>query len=185
MSFLKPISNSASMPTATFVSAIIDIEMHVSFFSNAVGAVKVTSPTLLVAPGVAIMAAQTSSRIVAVAALSSSDIIYVFMIIYYTENYCRVLHAYQRTIHAWPALTGQFLVRYWSEAVSIRQVQDLYWCIAACPPGMKNQTLVVYLGRLLVDGICASGKLAVADISTWSTSTECRLCRHWWHRRLP
>ena len=52
-------------------------------------------------------------------------------------------------------------------------------------------TLVAFQASLLLGGgICDSGKLALADISTRSTSTEgrelpwCRLRRRWWHRRL-
>ena len=63
--------------------------------------------------------------------------------------------------------------------------------------GIKNKsnynktTLVALLTSLLLGcGICASGKFALANISTRSTSAEgrglswCRLCRRWWHRRL-
>ena len=63
--------------------------------------------------------------------------------------------------------------------------------------GIKNKsnynktTLVALLTYLLLgDGICASSKLALANISTRSTSAEgrglswYRLCRRWWHSRL-
>ena len=95
-----------------------------------------------------------------------------------------------------PALAGQRLVRYRSEAVSIGPVQDRFWHVGARPYGHKNfnddkTTLVAFQASLLLGGgICDSGKLALADISTRSTSTEgrewpwYRLRRRWWHRRL-
>ena len=55
----------------------------------------------------------------------------------------------------------------------------------------NKTTLVALLTSLLFGGgICASGKFALANISTLSTSAEgqelswCLLCRRWWHRRL-
>ena len=55
----------------------------------------------------------------------------------------------------------------------------------------NKTTLVALLTSLLLGvGICASGKFALANISTRSRSAEgrklswCRLCRRWWHRRL-
>ena len=94
------------------------------------------------------------------------------------------------------ALAGQRLVGYRSEAISIGPVQDRFWHVGARPYGHEKSnddktTLVAFQASLLLGGgICDSGKLALADISTQSTSTEgrelpwCRLRRHWWHRRL-
>ena len=63
--------------------------------------------------------------------------------------------------------------------------------------GIKNKsnddktTLVAFLTFLLLGGgISASGKFALANISTRNTSADgrelswCRLWRRWWHRRL-
>ena len=63
--------------------------------------------------------------------------------------------------------------------------------------GIKNKsndnktTLVAFLTFLFLGGgICASGKFALANISTQNTSADgrelswWRLCRRWWHRRL-
>ena len=160
--------------------------------SYEVGAVMVTSPASPVASGAAIMTAQNGQPRCDCCCLTFIGHYYVFMILYlYTENYYRVLHAYHCSIHA-----GLRLVRYRSEAVSIGPVQERFWHVGARPYGHEESnedkiTLVAFQASLLGGGsICDSGKLALADISTRSTSTEgrdlpwCRLGRRWWHRRL-
>ena len=98
------------------------------------------------------------------------------MFIYiYTENYNRVLHTYQCSSHA-----GQRLVGYRSEGISIGPVQDRFWHVGARPYGHEKSnddktTLVAFQASLRLGcGICDSDKLALADISTRSTSTEGR-----------
>ena len=81
-----------------------------------------------------------------------------------------------------PALAGLRLVRYRSEAGSIGPVQDRFWHVGARPYGHEKSnddktTLVAFQAYLLLGGgICDSGKLALADISTPSTSTEGESC---------
>ena len=152
-----------------------------------------TYPVSPVASGVGIMAAQNGQPRRDCCCLTFIGHCYVFMILYlYTENYNRVLHAYRCR----PVLAGQRLVRYRSEAVSIVPVQDRFWHVGARPYGHEKSnddktTLVAFQASLrLVGGNCDSGKLALADISTGSTSTEgrelpwCRLRRRWLRHKL-
>ena len=110
-------------------------------------------------------------------------------------------HCYTHTsalpMRACPSGPAPGLVGYRSGAISIGPVQDRFWHVGTRPYGHEKNldydktTLVAFQASLLLGGaICGSGKLALADISTRSTSTEgrelpgCRLWRHWWHRRL-
>ena len=74
-----------------------------------------------------------------------------------------------------PALAGQRLVRYRSEAVSIGPVQDRSRHVGARPYQQEKSnddktTLVAFQASLLLGGgICDSGKLPLAAISTRST----------------
>ena len=75
-------------------------------------------------------------------------------------------------------------------------MQDRFWHVGVRPYGHQQSnedktTLVAFHASLLPGGgICDSGKSALADKSTRSTSTEgrellwCRLRRRWWHRYL-
>ena len=156
-----------------------------------------TSPASPVASGVAIMTAQNGQPRRGCCCLIFIGHYHVSMILYlYTDNCNRVFHAYQCTILAGLLLANQRLVRYRSEAVSIGPVRDRFCRVWARPYGHEKSnadktTLVAFLVSLLLGGtICASGKFALADISTRRTSTEgrglsrCRLRRRWWHRRL-
>ena len=74
-----------------------------------------------------------------------------------------------------PGLAGQSLVRFRSEAVSIGPVQDRFWHVGARPYQHEKSNddktiLVAFQASLLLGGgICDSGKLALAAISTRST----------------
>ena len=119
--------------------------------------------------------------------------IYIYtgiIIVYYT-------HTSALPMRACPSGPAPGLVGYRSGAISIGPVQDRFWHVGTRPYGHERildydkTTLVAFQASLLLGGgICGSGKLALADISTRSTSTEgrelpgCRLWRHWWHRRL-
>ena len=96
-------------------------------------------------------------------------------------------------MRACPSGPAPGLVGYRSRAISIGPVQDRFWHVGTRPYGHEKKsnydktTLVAFQASLLLGGgTCDSGKLALADLSTRSTSTEgrelpgCRLWRHWW-----
>ena len=123
---------------------------------------------------------------------------YIFMFIYlYTDNYNSCIT--RKPVHytCGPAVAGRCRPgigprRFASDRSGIGS-----GALRHARTGIKNKsnddktTLVALLTSLLLGGgICASGKFALANISTRSTSAEgrelswCRLCLRWWHRRL-
>ena len=123
---------------------------------------------------------------------------YIFMLIYlYTDNYNSCITRKPVQYTCGPAVPGRCRPgigprRFASDRSGIGS-----GALRHARMGIKNEsnddktTLVALLTSLLLGGgICASGKFALANISTRSTSAEgrelswCRLCRRWWHHRL-
>ena len=143
--------------------------------SDEVWAVMVTSPASPVASGVAIMTAQNGQPRRDCCCLNLIGHYYFYIYIYIQE----IIIVYYTHTSALPMRAGP-LVGYRSEAISIGPVQDRFWHVGARPYGHEKfnddkTTLVAFQASLLLGGgICDSGKLALADISTRSTSTEGR-----------
>ena len=133
------------------------------------GAVLLTSLTSLAVPVVAIVTAQKGRRVVAVAAPSPFDFFHELYL--HTGNYDHVIHAYH-CINSSVMPLSVWCCQHWFDPS--RSHWGALWHTHGKPMDEKLYNCtgyeVVPASLHLRDGICASGKLALADIVTRSTS---------------